>query len=189
MGGMLLALPAWAADTTCGFRAKGLGMNFGALDPSINSSVTKPVVAATTFANMAGDCTGAAPMTISIQGGATSRQLTKGGDTIAYTISGLPISLARPGNAPPGKPNTGWSTWLTGAITATVQWSAYANAPAGNYTDAVTIEVNPWSSATCVCRLLDFFDLRAGFCRGFRGKPVAPRSRPPRKKRRTHRHQ
>jgi spore coat protein U-like protein len=143
MGGMLSALPAWAADTACGFRARGLSLNFGVLDPSINSMVSKPIVAATSFANLAGDCTGAAPMTISIQGGATSRQLTKGSDTIAYTISGFPISLAKPGNSPPGQPNTGWSTWLTGAITATVQWSAYANAPAGTYTDAVTIEVTP----------------------------------------------
>jgi spore coat protein U-like protein len=141
--GMLSALPAWAADAACGFRANGLSLNFGVLDPSINSAVTKPIVASTTFASMAGDCTGAGPMTIGIQGGAASRQLTKGSDAIAYTISGFPISLARPGNAPPGKPNTGWSTWLTGAITATIQWSAYANAPAGTYRDAVTIEVTP----------------------------------------------
>jgi hypothetical protein len=134
---------AWAADLICQFRAKGLSLAFGTLDPSSNLSVTKPVVASTTFADMAGDCQGG-NMTIAIQGGATSRQLVKGADTIDYTISGLPITLARPGNAPGGNPAAGYTTWFAaGQIQATIAWSAYADKPAGLYTDTITVVVTP----------------------------------------------
>jgi len=136
----LFASPAWGA-AFCVFRGSGLSLNFGTLDPSSNLAVTMPVVASATFANMAGDCNPInQTMTISIQGGATSRQLTNGTDTIAYNLSGavtFPVTLARPGN-------NNWATWFTaGQITGTIQWTAYADAPAGTYQDTVTIVVNP----------------------------------------------
>ncbi len=135
-------MPAWAADGNCQFRAKGLSLNFGTLDPSSNAAVNQPVVATTTFANMAGDCQGGT-MTISVVG-SSSRQLTKGADTINYTITGMPITMARPGNAPPGNPGSGYATWFApGQIQGTIAWSAYANAPAGTYTDTVSIQVTP----------------------------------------------
>jgi len=133
----LFASPAWGA-ASCVFRGSGLSLNFGTLDPSSNLAATSPVVASTTFANMAGDCNPATQtMTISIQGGASSRQLTKGTDTIAYTLSGFPVTINRPGN-------NSWATWFApGQLTGTIQWSAYADAPAGTYQDTVTIVVNP----------------------------------------------
>jgi hypothetical protein len=135
--------PSWAADTVCQFRAKGLDLDFGTLDPSINVPGSAPVVATTTFANMAGDCTSTGNMTISIVGPA-SRQLVSGANTINYTITGFPISLPKPGNAPPGNPGNGYTAWFApNQIQGTIQWSAYADAPAGIYTDSITISINP----------------------------------------------
>lgn len=135
--------PSRAADTVCQFRAKGLDLNFGTLDPSINVPAPAPVVATTTFANMAGDCTGTGNMTISMVG-STSRQLVNGANTIDYTITGLPIYLPKPGNAPPGNPGNGYTAWFApNQIQGTIQWSAYADAPAGNYSDSITISINP----------------------------------------------
>jgi hypothetical protein len=133
-----------AADTVCNFRAKGLSLNFGTLDPSSGFNITKPVTVATTFANMAGDCTGGGNMTVSLIG-SSSRQLVFGSNTIDYTITGFPISLPRPGNAPPGNPGNGYATWFTpgGQLQGTILWSAYADAPAGTYFDSITISVNP----------------------------------------------
>ena len=138
----LLASPTWARDTSCRFRAAGLTLNFGALDPSSNATITKPVVVSTTNANMAGDCT-TGPMTVSMQG-STSRQLVNGANTINYTFSNIQASLAAPGNSPPGQPNTGWAAWFTpGQFQGVIQGAAYADAPAGNYTDSITITVTP----------------------------------------------
>lgn len=135
--------PSWAADTVCQFRAKGLDLDFGTLDPSINVPGSAPVVATTTFANMAGDCTGTGNMTISMVG-STSRQLVSGANAINYTITGFPISLPKPGNAPPGNPASGYTTWFApNQIQGTILWSAYADAPAGIYTDSITISINP----------------------------------------------
>jgi hypothetical protein len=134
---------SWAADTVCQFQAAGLSLNFGTLDPSINVPGSAPVVATTTFANMAGDCTPPGNMTISIVG-PTSRQLVSGANTINYTITGLPISLVKPGNAPKGNPGSGYTAWFApNQIQGTIQWSAYADAPAGNYLDSITISINP----------------------------------------------
>lgn len=133
----------FAADTVCNFRAKGLSLNFGLINPSIVQDISRPITVVTTFANEAGDCTGAGNMTISIVG-SNSRQLFNGANTINYTISGLPIALPRPGNAPNGKPGVGYATWFTpGQLQGTILWSAYADAPAGNYVDNVTLSVNP----------------------------------------------
>ena len=135
--------PVFAADTVCNFRAKGLSLNFGLINPSIVQDISKPITVVTTFANEAGDCTGAGNMTISIVG-PSSRQLVNGINTIDYTISGLPIALPRPGNAPKGNPGVGYATWFTpGQLQGTILWSAYADAPAGNYVDNITLSVNP----------------------------------------------
>lgn len=142
----LLAPPAWGADGSCGFRAKGLGLDFGTLNPSVNAEVRAPLAILTTFANQAGDCkTG--NMTISVTGG-NSRQMTGGGvdgtGTISYTIVGLPVTLPKPGNAPNGNPAAGYTNYFTaGAIEGVIQWSAFADAPAGSYTDSFTVVVNP----------------------------------------------
>lgn len=140
----LLLSPVWAADGSCLFRARGLSLNFGVLDPSITAAVNKPVVATTTFADMAGDCKPtSATMTISIQGSA-SRQLINGTNTIDYMITGLPITLNRPGNAPPGNPANGFTTWFApNQIQGVIQWSAFADVPAGDYTDSVTVLITP----------------------------------------------
>ena len=133
----------FAADTVCNFRAKGLSLNFGLINPSIVQDISRPITVATSLANEAGDCTGAGNMTISIVG-PSSRLLVNGTNTINYTISGFPIALPRPGNAPKGNPNVGYAAWFTpGQIQGTILWSAYADAPAGNYVDNVTLSVNP----------------------------------------------
>ncbi len=141
-----LLAPAWGADAVCSFRAKGLSLSFPPLNPSVNAEVRTPIAIVTTFANQAGDCkTG--NMTISVQGG-NSRQLTGGGangtGTIDYTIVGLPVTLPKPGNAPPGNPASGYVDYFTaGQLEGVIQWSAFADAPDGNYTDSFTILVNP----------------------------------------------
>ena len=142
----LLAQPAWAKDTICGFRARGLDLNFGTLNPSVNADVRAPLVTLSTFADQAGDCqTG--NMTVSVSGG-NSRQMSGGGvngtGTINYTIVGLPVTLARPGNAPVGNPASGYVNWFTtGQVEGVIQWSAFADVPAGSYTDSFTVVVNP----------------------------------------------
>lgn len=142
----LLAPSAWGADGSCGFRASGLSLDFGTLNPSVVGEVRAPLVILTTFANQAGDCrTG--NMTVSVSGG-NSRQMTGGGvdgtGTINYTIVGLPVTLPKPGNAPPGNPSMGYVNWFTtGQIEGVIQWSAFADAPAGSYTDSFTVVVNP----------------------------------------------
>ena len=138
-----MAPPTWARDASCRFRAVGLTLNFGTLDPSnIGATISKPVVVSTTNANMAGDCT-TGPMTISMLG-STSRQLVNGANTINYTISSIQASLPAPGNSPPGQPNTGWVTWFApGQFQGVIPWAAYADAPVGNYTDSITLIVTP----------------------------------------------
>jgi hypothetical protein len=142
------SLPAWARDASCQFRAKGFNLAFGTLDPSSNVAVSKPAVMATTFADMAGDCNVGGTMTISLVG-SSSRQLVSlsSGGTINYTLTstGLPVTLAQPGNAPPGNPANGYTTWFTpNQLQGTIQWSAYADAPAAtDYTDSIIISVTP----------------------------------------------
>ena len=133
----------FAADTVCNFRAKGLNLNFGIINPSIVQNIVRPITVATTFANQAGDCTAGSNMTVDIVGSST-RLLVNGINTISYTISGFPIVLPRPGNAPPGNPGTGYVTWFSpGQLQGTILWSAYANAPAGSYIDNVILSVTP----------------------------------------------
>lgn len=139
----LCPLPAWSGQT-CSFRApSGLSLNFGDLDPSVQAPV-RAWMTSSTLANMAGDCAGGTPnMVISINGLST-RQLVQGTASITYTITGFPIQLPKPGNNAPVGSNVGWVTWFAGTqIEGQIQWSAFADAPAGLYTDNVTIDVTP----------------------------------------------
>jgi hypothetical protein len=134
---MLAAAPAHSKDSTCGFRATGLGLTFGALDPSNAVQVVRVVQAVNAGAGTVGDCdTVAGTLTISIVG-ATSRQLSNGaGGTIPYTLAGFPITMGQPGNKV-------YANFLSAALTGTIAAGAYADAPAGAYTDTVTISVSP----------------------------------------------
>lgn len=140
---ILVAAPVFAADLVCNFRVRGLSLNFGLIDPSIAQTISRPIIVQTTFANQAGDCVGGGNMTVSIVG-ASLRQLVNGVDTINYTISGFPVVLPKPGNAPPGNPANGYVTWFTpGQLQGIILWSDYANASAGSYTGNFTISVDP----------------------------------------------
>ncbi len=76
-------------------------------------------------------------MVVDVVGG-TSRTLSNGtGGTIAYTLSGFPLSLARPGN------NQYTNFIAAGAPSGTITYAAVANARAGSYTDTVQISVTP----------------------------------------------
>ena len=133
----------FAADAVCNFRAKGLNLNFGSINPSIVQDIVRPITVTTTFANQAGDCTAGSNMTVDVVGPST-HLLVNGINTISYTISGFPIVLPRPGNAPPGNPGTGYVTWFNpGQLQGTILWSAYADAPAGIYIGSVVLSVFP----------------------------------------------
>lgn len=135
---MLLPLPAWSG-INCSFQVDtGVAIIFGQLDPSDTNPVQISLSNGNTVADTAGGCQGGAPnpqMTIAIKDGVYTRQLKKGTDSITYTVTGLPISLPKPGN-------TGWTNWGAG-VKAQIQWNAFANAPAGDYQDIVVIEVTP----------------------------------------------
>lgn len=135
--------PVFAADLLCNFRAKGLNLNFGMINPSIAQTISSPITVQTATANQAGDCNGGGSMTISLVGSSTL-QMVSGVSTINYTISGFPIVLPKPGNAPPGNPGNGYVTWFTpGQLQGTILWNDYANAPAGSYTGSFTVAVDP----------------------------------------------
>ena len=128
--------PAWSG-LTCAFRASAaLRIDFPELDPSNTGTVTAAMTSPTTQGEEAGDCKNGTPetMTIQVQGG-SNRVLTFGANTIAYSITNLPKTLAKPGN------NT-WVNWMSG-VGGQIQWSAFRDAPAGTYTDTVTIEITP----------------------------------------------
>lgn len=131
------AAPAQAKDAACGFQATGLGLAFGNLDPSNAVQVVRPVQAVNADAGNVGDCDAAgATMTISVVG-ASARQLSNGaGGTIPYTLAGFPITMGQPGNKV-------YANFLSAALTGTIEAGAYADAPAGTYTDTVIISVSP----------------------------------------------
>ena len=126
-------LPAYANGSRCLFQSKGLSMSFGALDPSSGSNVLVPVSGATTV----GDCAPGQTMTISGDNGLNyngTRNLKNGaGDLIPYSLAGLPLSRSGPGNG----------AYVPFTFNGSILWSAYANAPAGSYSDTVIISVNP----------------------------------------------
>lgn len=132
------ASPVVAKDLACSFRAKGLSMSFGALDPSSGLNAGAVVSPATLSADSAGDCDKAVTMTIDADGGSHysgSRRLrsASGSDFIPYTLVGIPISVAGPGNA----------RYTQFTFSGVILWSSYADAPAGNYSDTVMISVIP----------------------------------------------
>lgn len=134
---MLAPVPAHAKDTACGFQATGLRLAFGNLDPSNAVQVVRTVQAVNAGAGNVGDCSAVAgTLTISVVG-ATSRQLSNGaGGTIPYTLAGFPITMGQPGNR-------AYVNFLSAALTGTIAAGAYADAPAGTYTDTVTLSVTP----------------------------------------------
>lgn len=131
------ALPAHGKDALCGFAATGLALTFGALDPSNAVQVVKVVQAANVNAGTVGDCNvTAGTLTISVIG-ATSRQLSgPSGGKIPYTLAGFPITMPQPGN-------NKYASFLSVGLTGTIAAGAYADAPAGTYSDTVTISVSP----------------------------------------------
>ena len=126
-------LPAHAVGNNCSFRAKGLVMSFGSLNPASGSNV----LVAVSGASSAGDCANGQNMTISGDNGLNfngSRNLRSGtGDLIAYNLVGLPQSSSAPGNG----------NYAPFTFNGAILWSDYANAPAGAYTDTVIISVSP----------------------------------------------
>lgn len=129
-----VAVAAHANGNNCLFQSKGLFMSFGTLDPSSG----RDVVVAVSGANTAGDCAPGQPMTISgdnglnYNGSRNMRSLATG-TLIPYSLNGLPLNLSGPGNG----------SYAPFSFNGTVLWSAYANAPAGLYTDTVIISVTP----------------------------------------------
>lgn len=135
---LIAAMPAYAWNNRCKFQAKGLSMSFGALDPSSGSNVTVPVSAATLNANNMGSCRSGNQMAISGDNGLNfsgSRRLKRIGsaDYIPYTLSSFPTGVPGPGNG----------VYTSFTFNGTILGTAYANAPAGTYTDTVIISVTP----------------------------------------------
>ena len=133
---LVVAMPAQSSDLKCGFRASGLSLNFGTLNPASGATVTVPMAAATLNADKVGDCT--LPMTLSADNGlwfSRNHRLKNTGsaDYIPYTLAGLPQTLPAPGN----------KVYVSFTFSGTVLGSDYANAPAGNYSDTVMISVTP----------------------------------------------
>lgn len=141
LAALLLACsaPANAKNGICGFRSSGLALNFGALDPSNAVQVVRTVQAVNAGADEVGDCRDVT-MDVSVVG-ASSRQLTDtvSGATIPYTLTGLPLSIPAPGN----NRYVNFLTYAPGGLAGTIASGTYANAPAGTYTDTVTISVSP----------------------------------------------
>lgn len=132
--------PARAADLVCGFQATGgLSLSFGILDPSAAVTVSIPVAAVSLNSDKAGDCQPASQtFTISADNGlyfsgGSRRMKSAAGDFIPYTLTAVPFTQARPGN------NKYVAFTFNGVVTA----SAYQDAPAGYYSDTVTISVTP----------------------------------------------
>jgi spore coat protein U-like protein len=133
----LLVVLAWAAAAAhaqpkaCSFRVRTPAtLGFGALDPS-NATNRSAIL---TNWNQVGQCPNV-PFTVSADNGLNfsggTRRMRKGTDFIPYSLV-LDIR------------GTGTAGWLTlPAIGATVAGSAYQNAPAGDYNDALVISVTP----------------------------------------------
>ena len=131
--------PASANNGSCEFRSTGLALNFGALDPSNAVQVVRAVQPVNAGANEAGNCRNLT-MDLSVVG-ASSRQLTETatGATIPYTLAGLPLSIPAPGN----NQYVNFLTYAPGGLAGIISSGTYADAPAGTYTDTVTISVSP----------------------------------------------
>ncbi len=143
LGMLAMAGLAWAADTaqvtvnavvtgTCQFTADG-SIDF-TLDPSVGGDVNGAVVPPTFW------CTKGALYTVTDdngewESGATYRMKHEGLDeyipyTFDYTATATGTGLGR-------------STTLSLVIASTVVDADYANASSGNYSDTVTLTINP----------------------------------------------
>lgn len=135
-----LAFPTWARNNSCLFQAAGgLSLSFGALDPSNAVAVTVSAAAVSLNSNHVGDCRPTIQtMTISGDnglnfGGGSRRLRSASGSFIPYSLTALPITRSRPGN----------NNYVMFTFNGVIAAAAYQNAPAGTYTDTITISVNP----------------------------------------------
>ena len=129
----LTTVGANAAGNSCSFGTKALSMSFGTLNPASGSDVVVPVSGLST----AGDCAPGQIMTISGDNGLNFngfRNLrSAAGALIAYDLVGLPQISRGPGNG----------NYATFTFNGSILWTAYANAPAGSYSDTVIVSVTP----------------------------------------------
>lgn len=123
---------ALAKNGICEFRAKGISMNFGALDPSSGSDASAMLAFSTLNADEVGDCRDLT-MTIGLETPGPRVLTHASGAVIPYTFVGLPIVAPAPGN----------NRYIPFTFSGLILWNSYANAPAGNYTDTVMISVTP----------------------------------------------
>lgn len=124
--------PALSRDEICEFQGAGVTVTFGNLDPSNPVQVVRSLQGA----GNAGGCNSKVlNLTVSVVG-PSARQLTNAaGGVIPYTLSGFPVVMPQPGN-------NAYPSFLPG-LTATIASGVYADAPAGTYSDTVTIRVDP----------------------------------------------
>jgi len=129
------ATSAYANGANCFFRAGGVTLAFGNLDPSTAANVTRPI----TIGSGAtwGDCQNR-DMTMYADDGqhfSGSRRLANGAATefIPYTLSALPSLVPSQGN----------NVFIAFTFNATILGSSYTNASAGLYQDNVILRVEP----------------------------------------------
>lgn len=147
VAGALCSLPAIAAPN-CFFRATGtLNLAFGALDPSVGSTVMSTLTVGTFRSDQVGDCTSIAQtMTLTAGAGQNfvggSRRLSSAGNFIRYSIGGAGGGWA--GTGPWTRTKPGNNTWRQiPVLTATILGVDYQNAAAGTYSDTVTLTISP----------------------------------------------
>jgi hypothetical protein len=131
-GAAFAAAPALGKDAVCQFQARGLSLNFGALDPSSGLNATAVLSAASLGADKAGDCQ-QTTMKIEADNGARLLRSATGPDVIPYALVGLPINVAAPGN----------NKYATFSFNGLILYSSYATVAEGTYTDTVIISVTP----------------------------------------------
>lgn len=130
LGGVL---PAYGKDVICQFQARSLSMSFGALNPASGIDVISAASAATLNADKAGDCQASQTMVISADPGPRLLRDPVSGDSIPYSLNGLPQSRPGPGN----------NQYVAFAFSGKILGGAYANVSAGSYFDTVMISVTP----------------------------------------------
>lgn len=132
------SFPVSAGDKICAFQARGLSISFGILNPASALDATANVSASTLTADTAGDCVPSKTMVIDGDNGlhySGSRRLANaaGTDFIPYSLVGLPLSQPGPGDR----------VYVRFTFSGTILATAYADAPAGTYSDRVIISVTP----------------------------------------------
>lgn len=132
------ATPVDAKNASCQFEATGLILAFGNLDPSNAVQKVQVVQAQNVGAGSVGDCN-TVGVTMSVQiVGSSSRSMSNGaGGVIPYTLAGFPVTgITQPGN-------NKYVNFLSVGVAGTIAAGSYADAPAGTYSDTVTISVSP----------------------------------------------